>query len=50
MTDWATRLATAEAAAIAEHTLFDRELFYGLQSAERLTSVITQYHDAFARM
>jgi hypothetical protein len=45
---WEERYATAERRSIEEKTLFDRELFYGIQSASRLTGLIDRYREAFA--
>lgn len=41
--DWEKRLADAERQAIRERIIFDRELFYPLQPAERLQSLIASY-------
>lgn len=47
MPQWKNRLQSAIARQDAEKTLFDRELFYGIQPRERLTSMIERYRIAF---
>jgi hypothetical protein len=43
---WQARMDAAERAAAEQRTLFDRELFYGIQSRERLQSIVGSYRDA----
>ena len=45
---WQERLREVQQRQKEEQTLFDRELFYALQSRERLTGMIEQYNKAFA--
>jgi hypothetical protein len=45
---WEERYAIAERRNIEEKTLFDRELFYAIQSAKRLTELIDRYRTEFA--
>ncbi|HEV7299133.1 MAG TPA: hypothetical protein VGN72_07190 [Tepidisphaeraceae bacterium] len=45
--DWQHRMATAEQTAVLQRTLFDRELFYGIQSQTRLVGIIERYAEAF---
>ncbi len=44
---WEQRYARAERRSIAEKTLFDRELFYAVQPASRLTGLIDRYREQF---
>ena len=44
---WEERLAQTAQDEARDRDLFDRELFYGLQSPERLTGLIDQYRRAF---
>jgi hypothetical protein len=46
--DWERRYAASEQEAAIQRTLFDRELFYAIQSRERLESIIGQYRDQLA--
>lgn len=45
--DWEQRFAASEERLATQRTLFDRELFYGIQSRERLEGIIARYRDAF---
>jgi hypothetical protein len=45
---WEQRFNHAQARVQEEKALFDRELFYALQPADRLTSMIDRYREAFA--
>jgi hypothetical protein len=45
--DWERRLSAAEQLFITQRTLFDRELFYGIQSRQRLEGIIGQFREAF---
>lgn len=47
MPQWKSRLEHAIQRKDDEKVLFDRELFYGIQSAERLTAMIDRYRMAF---
>jgi hypothetical protein len=44
---WEKRIIEAEAQLHEEKTLFDRELFYALQTRERLEHLVEQYRQAF---
>jgi len=44
---WEERLRQAERQQEAQHQFFDRELFFGIQSAQRLKDLIAQYDLAF---
>jgi hypothetical protein len=46
--DWQRRLAETQAEQERQRVIFDRELFYALQPADRLRRVIEQYEQAFA--
>jgi hypothetical protein len=46
--DWERRMAETDENLARHRMLFDRELFYGLQSRERLESIIEKYRDALA--
>lgn len=48
MTDWETRLRDAERLDQEQRSLFDRELFYALQSRDRLLQITERYRSAFA--
>jgi len=41
--DWARRFADSERQLAVQRTLFDRELFYAVQSRERLMGIIETY-------
>jgi hypothetical protein len=43
MAQWAERYSRAQQAVMLQRTLFDRELFYGIQSRNRLEGVIGRY-------
>jgi hypothetical protein len=43
LTKWESQLRETEQKAVEEQTLFDRELFFALQSRERLTAIIDDY-------
>ncbi len=45
--DWERRYAEAQERLAMQKILSDRELFYGVQSRDRLEGIITQYRDAF---
>lgn len=45
---WERRLRQAEQRSIEERVLFDRELFYAIQSRERLTGLIDDYRGRFS--
>jgi hypothetical protein len=45
---WGRDFRDAAAREQEERVLFDRELFYAVQSRERLTTMIEKYADAFA--
>ncbi|GIW78111.1 MAG: hypothetical protein KatS3mg104_3174 [Phycisphaerae bacterium] len=45
--EWKSRFQKALVSREQEEVIFDRELFYGLQSQNRLTSMIDQYRIAF---
>jgi hypothetical protein len=45
---WEAHYAEAERRSIDEKTLFDRELFYAIQSTSRLTGLIDRYRGQFA--
>jgi hypothetical protein len=45
---WQHRLEEAQQRESAEAVLFDRELFYALQPADRLEAMIAKYHQHFA--
>jgi hypothetical protein len=44
---WQEKLIDAQARFKEEKTLFDRELFYAMQSKERLLRTIQEYFDQF---
>ena len=44
--DWEQRMNDLESLLQRQRAIFDRELFYGLQSRERLERIIGQYRDA----
>ena len=46
--EWERRLAETARDEAGDRDLFDRELFYGVQSPERLAALIEQYRTAFA--
>lgn len=48
LSEWRSRLQQALVSHEQEKTIFDRELFYGLQSRNRLTTMIDQYRMAFS--
>lgn len=48
ITQWHDRLERAREREEREQVLFDRELFFGVQSRERLTAMIERYRIAFA--
>lgn len=45
---WTQKLRDAEQRSIEERVLFDRELFYAIQSRPRLTGLIDQYSERFS--
>ena len=46
--EWSDRLAATRAAERDEQVLFDRELFYAVQTRDRLADVIARYRQQFA--
>lgn len=46
--DWEQHFRRAEERAVEERVLFDRELFYAIQSRQRLASLIDRYRQSFA--
>ena len=46
--NWQTRLEDGRSQFQREKTTFDRELFYGIQPRDRLTTLIERYQQAFA--
>ncbi len=45
--DWEQRLRDAQQQTLADRTFFDRELFYAIQTKDRLTALINRYRESF---